>query len=72
MVSIVIKHGWFHQILGQCAQNGGFVFIALLGDLGSELEIISYQRAGEDSRFPLSKYIEGQSVSIEIIVSLLF
>ena len=46
MVSIVIKHGWFHQILGQCAQHSGFVFIALLGDLGSELEIISYQLAG--------------------------
>lgn len=64
MVSIVIKHGWFHQILGQCAQNGGFVFIALLGDLGSELEIISYRRVGEDPMFPLSDYIEGQPPSI--------
>lgn len=64
MVSIVIKHGWFHQILGQCAQNGGFVFIALLGDLGSEVEIISYQRVAEDVMFPLSDYIEGQPPSI--------
>ncbi|QLE42003.1 hypothetical protein FD723_17310 [Nostoc sp. C052] len=64
MVSIVIKHGWFHQILGQCAQYGGFVFIALLGDLGSELEIISYQRVGEDPMFSLSDYIEGQPPSI--------
>ncbi|MGV0104522.1 hypothetical protein NSTCB13_03200 [Nostoc sp. DSM 114160] len=64
MVSIVIKHGWFHQILGKCAQHGGFVFIALLGDLGSELEIISYQRVGEDPMFPLSDYIEGQPPSI--------
>ncbi|MEH1945569.1 MAG: hypothetical protein V7K77_01020 [Nostoc sp.] len=64
MVSIVIKHGWFHQILGQCAQYGGFVFIALLGDLGSELEIISYRRVGEDPIFPLSDYIKGQPPNI--------
>ncbi|MEH2197981.1 hypothetical protein [Nostoc sp.] len=64
MVSIVIKHGWFHQILGKSAQNGGFVFIALLGDLGSELEIISYRRVGEDPMFPLSDYIDRQPPSI--------
>ncbi|MBD2614215.1 MAG: hypothetical protein FWK04_00350 [Nostoc sp. GBBB01] len=64
MVSIAIEDGWFHQVLGQCAENGGFVFIALLGDLSSEQEIISYRRVRENPMFPLSDYIEGQTPSI--------
>jgi hypothetical protein len=64
MASLVIKNGWFHQIIGQAFQNGGFVFIPVLGDLDSELIFYSVSEVGKEAVFPLSDYIKEKSLEI--------
>ncbi|BCL39467.1 hypothetical protein [Nostoc sp. MS1] len=67
MVSIVIKGGWFHQILGKSAQNAGFAFIAVLGDLENGTQVNTYPNVDEKFVFPLSNYIDDKSTDILLI-----
>lgn len=72
MVSIVIKGGWFHQIIGRSAQNAGFIFIAVLGDLANETQVSTYTSVEKKFVFPLSNYIDEEFTSILLINTHLF
>lgn len=72
MVSIVIKGGWFHQIIGRSAQNAGFIFIAVLGDLANETQVSTYTCVEKKFVFPLSNYIDEEFTSILLINTHLF
>jgi hypothetical protein len=64
MAFLVIKNGWFHQILGQSVQNDGFVFIPVLGDLNSQLKMHPVSKIVGEAVFPLSDYIKEKSLKI--------
>ncbi|MBW4491259.1 MAG: hypothetical protein KME12_26185 [Trichocoleus desertorum ATA4-8-CV12] len=60
MASVVIRHAYLWEVLGQAAQHNGVVFIPVSGELYNQLSIRPYRRNEESPMFPLRDYIGEQ------------